>query len=66
MGTQLLTVQEAADQLAVHRQSVYRLIWAGELTVTNVGQGRRRPRLRIIAESVEAYIERNTMPAGVS
>lgn len=62
MATQLLTVPETGQRLGVHKQSVYRLIWAGQLAVVNVGNGKRRPRLRIKESSIEDYIRRNEIP----
>lgn len=57
---QLLTIPQVVDQLAVNsRASVYRLVYAGELDTVDTGTG-TRPRIRIPAESVEAYIKRHT------
>jgi len=65
MATQLLTPAEAGERLRVHRQTVYRMIWAGELPWTNVGRGRTRPRIRIPEPAVEAYIASHTCRGAV-
>lgn len=51
-----LKVAEVAQQLRVHPQTVYRLIWGGELPWINVGHGKGRPRIRIRQSAVERYL----------
>jgi excisionase family DNA binding protein len=55
---EVLTIPQAADRLKVSRNTVYRLISAGELPAVTVGSVQR------IAEAdLQAYIERNTRVA---
>lgn len=54
----LLTVQQVADQLAVSRSSVYRLIWRGHLRAVDVGYGIERPRYRVTPDDLAALLQR--------
>jgi excisionase family DNA binding protein len=54
--TQLLTVAEVADWLRVEPRYVYRLASSGELLRVYIGRY-----VRIPANSVEAYIDANTV-----
>lgn len=56
-SARLLTIGVVADQLSYSRATVYRLIAAGDL----VGVGRGRG-LRVLASSVDHWIEVNTVP----
>jgi excisionase family DNA binding protein len=47
----LMTVQQAADELAVSRWSVYRLIWDGRVQSVQVGRCRR-----IVRQSLDDYL----------
>jgi excisionase family DNA binding protein len=47
----LITVQEAADRLAVSRWMIYRLIWEDQLTSVQIGRCRR-----IIRQSFDNYL----------
>lgn len=59
-----LTINEAAERLAVNRFHVYRLIKAGELAAVNVGhRGARRRTLRIFPESLEAFVRSREVEA---
>jgi len=51
-----LTVAEVATAIRVSPKTVYRLIAAGELPRINLGQGKRKPRIRIRQSAVEAYM----------
>jgi excisionase family DNA binding protein len=46
-----MTVQEAADELAISRWSVYRLIWDGRVQSIQLGRCRR-----IVRQSLEEYL----------
>lgn len=50
-GTELITVQAAADLLSVSRWSVYRLIWDGRVMSVQLGRCRR-----IVRRSLDEYI----------
>lgn len=52
----LLTVREAADVLRTHPQTVYRLVWAGDLDRVDIGTG-KKPRFRIPSTSVQQFIK---------
>lgn len=55
---EVLTIPQVADRLKVSRNTVYRLISAGELPAVTVGSVQR------IAEAdLQKYIERNTRVA---
>jgi excisionase family DNA binding protein len=56
----LLTITAVCNLLAISKQTLYRLIRAGELKPTRVGD-----RLRFEPEDVRAYVERNREAAGV-
>jgi excisionase family DNA binding protein len=56
----LLTVAAVCGLLAVSRQTVYRLIRAGELHPSRVGE-----RLRFVPEDVRDYLERNRVAVEV-
>jgi len=61
---QMLTVVEVAAALGVDKQTVYRAIWAGELTWVNLASpGARRARIRVRKSAVEAYLAARTRPA---
>ncbi|HEY2502776.1 MAG TPA: excisionase family DNA-binding protein [Mycobacterium sp.] len=48
---ELITVQEAADRLAVSRWMIYRLIWENRIASVQIGRCRR-----IIRHSFENYL----------
>ena len=48
---ELITVQEAADRLAVSRWMIYRLIWDLQLKSVQIGRCRR-----IVRKSLDDYI----------
>ena len=54
-GLRLLPVATVADLLGVARQTVYGLIYAGELPGTHVGRA-----VRVSATSLRAYIDKQT------
>jgi excisionase family DNA binding protein len=53
----LLTVAEVCQLLSVSKQTLYRLLRAGELRPSRVGD-----RLRFSQDDVRAYLERNREP----
>jgi excisionase family DNA binding protein len=53
----LLTINDVAHQLAISRDSVYRLVRSGSLIPSRVGE-----RLRFRPEDIEAYLERRREP----
>lgn len=61
--TQLLTIPEAAEQLACSRAHVYRLISAGALLSVELKVSGTRPKTRVRAEDVEAFIAQHTRSA---
>jgi excisionase family DNA binding protein len=50
-GAELITVQAAADRLAVSRWMVYRLIWDQQVKSVQIGRCRR-----IVRQSFEEYL----------
>ena len=50
-GGELITVQEAANRLAVSRWMVYRLIWDQQVKSVQIGRCRR-----IVRQSFEDYL----------
>lgn len=58
MSAEVLTIPQVAERLKVSRNTVYRLIAAGALAVTEVGSVSR-----VSEEALAAYIERNTRVA---
>ena len=55
--TPLLTINDVARQLAISRDSVYRLIRSGSLCPIRVGE-----RIRFRQEEIDAYLERRREP----
>lgn len=53
MTTLMLTPEEAAEELRIHRTRMYALIKSGEVVSVKVGGSRRVPRAGLVA-----YIER--------
>jgi excisionase family DNA binding protein len=52
-----LTVAEVAAMLRIGRQTVYRLVWGGELPYINVATaGARRARIRIRESAVHQHM----------
>ena len=59
--TQLLSITRAAEHLDCSRGHVYNLIATGELRAVDISpRGSSRPKTRVRAEDLEAYIERQT------
>lgn len=52
---QLVTVEDAADMLAVSPATVYRRIADGDIPVVNIGRAGGRPRLRIDEAALRQY-----------
>jgi excisionase family DNA binding protein len=58
-----LTVVEAAARLRVNRQTLYRIIWAGEIAWINVAKpGAQRARIRIRESAIEAFLNAREQP----
>lgn len=51
LSAELITVQAAADRLAVSRWMVYRLIWDGRVKSVQIGRCRR-----IVRQSFDDYL----------
>lgn len=51
-----LTVREAADVMRVDKQTVYRLVWAGELPRIDIGTG-KRPRYRTRRSAIDRWMK---------
>ena len=56
MEQQLLTVEDAAEVLAVSRSRAYELIASGELASVSIGRSRRVP-VRAIEQFVQAKLD---------
>lgn len=52
MSTQLLTVNEALERLALSRDKLYDLIRTGDLQTVKIGRARRIPE-----DAIEAFID---------
>lgn len=57
MTTQLLSAQQAADQLGVHRKTVCDLIAAGQIVASNIGGRGTGKRWRIKQADLDRFIE---------
>lgn len=58
MSSELLTIPQVAERLKVSRNTVYRLISAGELPVVEVGSVSR-----VSEKALQEYVDRNTRVA---
>ena len=59
--TRLFTIREAAARMSMGVQTVYRLVWAGELQRTNVARpGAKRPSWRISDTAIETFTAKRT------
>jgi excisionase family DNA binding protein len=64
MGSvRLLTVDEVADALKQHKQTVYRLVYGGEMPWVNVAKKGARAAIRIREEDLQAYVAARYTPA---
>jgi excisionase family DNA binding protein len=61
--TLLMTTTEAAQELRVSRDTIVRLIHAGQLPYVNVATGTRRARIRLLASDVEAWARQHRQTA---
>lgn len=53
----MLTVLDVADRLRTHKQTVYRLIYDGELKWTDLAKkGAKRRRIRVSESALSAYL----------
>ena len=60
-GTHLLDMSGAAELLGCSRSYIYRLIASGQLRSVDIKvSGNTRPKTRVYAHEVEAFIEVNT------
>lgn len=55
--TLTLTVQEVADELRVHRNTVYDWIAAGRIKAINIAEKGTRPLMRIRREELEKFLK---------
>lgn len=53
-----LTVREAAAVMHVGKQTVYELVWRGELPRIDIGTGKVRPRFRIRRSAVDQLMKK--------
>lgn len=60
--TKLHTVEQAAEILSVHPQTVRELMWAGELAWVDV-RTNKRPRPRISQTEIERFAKARTIRA---
>lgn len=49
------TIKQVAAEFQVDEQTVYRMVERGVLEAYRVGTGKRKPAIRITAESLQAY-----------
>ena len=62
--TRLFTIPQAAEQLGVSENHVYRLIASGVLRAVDVRQpGSRRPKTRVREDDLAAFIDAHTRDA---
>lgn len=61
--TQLMSVATAAEQLDCSRGHVYNLIAAGKLRAVEIAASGPRPKTRLLAGEVEAFIAQQTRSA---
>lgn len=60
---QLLTVEEVAKALNVHKNTVYRLVYDGDLPWANVAKKGARASIRVKEQDLEDYIDARYNPA---
>jgi hypothetical protein len=58
--TRLLEIDQVAELLSIHPQSVRELIWADEIAWVNISTG-KRPRIRVADHEVERFIKKRTV-----
>lgn len=58
--TRLLSIAAAAEQLSCSRGHVYNLIALGHFKAVDIRATGKRPKTRVLASEVEAYIARQT------
>lgn len=61
--TRLMSVTAAAEQLDCSRGHVYNLIAVGQLRAVEIKARGKRSKTRVLADEVEAFIERQTRTA---
>lgn len=60
----MLTVLDVAERLRTHKQTVYRLIYDGELKWTDLAKaGAKRRRIRVSETALMAYLSRRERAA---
>jgi excisionase family DNA binding protein len=59
----LLTVDEVAERLRKHKQSVYRLVYDGDLPWVNVAKQGARAAIRVREEDLQDYVAARYVPA---
>ena len=62
---QLLTPDEAAEELRVTAEQVRCLIRGGKLAAINVGSGQKRPLYRITTQALEEFCSRRHHPGRI-
>jgi excisionase family DNA binding protein len=63
-ATKLLSMPDAAERLGCSRGYIYRLIASGQLRSVDIRvTGNTRPKTRVYADEVEAFIARQTSTA---
>lgn len=62
--TRLLSVTQVAEQLSCSRGHVYGLIAAKAFKTVEIKAKGTRPKTRLLADEVEAFIERSTRSVG--
>lgn len=64
MSTAQLTVTDAAAELRVDKQTVYRLIWGGQLGWTDISApGAKRARIRISPQALATFLKKRERSA---
>lgn len=53
-GPKLIRLKDAADQMGVHRMTVYRMVQRGDIPSFRIGQ----KSLRVSQEDIEDYIQK--------
>lgn len=59
----LLTIPEAAEELRIHRDTVYAFVASGDLKAVDIAASGKRPRTRIRRDDFMAFIDSRTRDA---
>lgn len=60
-ASQLLTLDQVAERMAVSRNTVERLVESGELKAIDIHCSGRRPRLRVLETELAAFYKRRAI-----